>query len=496
MSRRVLFSIVSFALLTIASSKKPIETNETRSSCEDITNEPKTSRCDFAQLYCSGEGGAGTLTIDYASWYYCHVEPNNGFIKFLFWGITCVMAIILFSQLSDTAEKYFSPTLTQICQQVPKMRPRFAGVTVLAFANGAPDLSATISAIQTCKFDLSLGALTGAGMFVNTFVAGWIILASGGAKCRGATIRDVVTYFITVFGVLIALFVHRIGIEAVVLAFILYVGFVVIVFGADEWHEKGRPDFWSKPFTKLVNTFRIAQSERALLPESTGPVWATYEDFDINTTSQDAIPYEPMYPTAEEVLERENLPIVWAQLSPDQYRQQALAEMAGSDDDLYDYPLDSLVDEPGEATQTEDLRPSPLLGSSVMPFETETIEEQQPMTGFLFFSLKTTFCRVVWEVSVAMADLGDVFDGRSSRCRYADLHQSLSSHSPSTHASPTIHDPAHQSRTLFTRLVDCFFHSIAIGFPRLLRRYTMVELSHRFLFWKCVGYHRRIGDNR
>lgn len=36
--------------------------------------------------------------------------------------------------------------------------------------NGAPDVSSTISAVKDGHYQLSLGALTGAGMFVTTVV--------------------------------------------------------------------------------------------------------------------------------------------------------------------------------------------------------------------------------------------------------------------------------------------------------------------------------------
>lgn len=52
------------------------------------------------------------------------------------------------------------------------------------------------------NYELALGALTGAGMFVGCVVAGRIVTLSGGAKARGAQIRDVLTQFITVATVL------------------------------------------------------------------------------------------------------------------------------------------------------------------------------------------------------------------------------------------------------------------------------------------------------
>ena len=46
-------------------------------------------------------------------------------------------------------------------------------------------------------YELSLSALTGAGMFVGTVVAGVVIVLAGGVRARGALVRDVCMYACT-----------------------------------------------------------------------------------------------------------------------------------------------------------------------------------------------------------------------------------------------------------------------------------------------------------
>ncbi len=48
------------------------------------------------------------------------------------------------------------------------------------------------------EYQLAMGALTGAGMFVGAVVAGRIITLSGGVRARGAQLRDIGTQLITV----------------------------------------------------------------------------------------------------------------------------------------------------------------------------------------------------------------------------------------------------------------------------------------------------------
>ena len=62
--------------------------------------------------------------------------------------------------------------------------PRFAGVTFLALASGAPDVSSTFAAIRGGNYLLSLGALSGAAMFVTCVVSGAVIKVGNGAKAK------------------------------------------------------------------------------------------------------------------------------------------------------------------------------------------------------------------------------------------------------------------------------------------------------------------------
>lgn len=47
------------------------------------------------------------------------------------------------------------------------------------------------------------------------------------------------------------------------------------------------------------------------------------------------------------------VPKVWAHISPDRYRKQALAELAESDDDEFDYPLDDIVDDAQDLSDSQ-----------------------------------------------------------------------------------------------------------------------------------------------
>ena len=145
------------------------------------------SECDFAAKYCKDDA--------YSRNYYC---LESGAARALFLAGCMVWLGLLFVLLGSTADDYFSPALEQFSSQLG-LPPRFAGVTLLALGNGAPDVSSTWSSIAQGGdgYLLALGALTGAGMFVGTVVAGAVVVAAGGAKAKGALLRDVMAYLVT-----------------------------------------------------------------------------------------------------------------------------------------------------------------------------------------------------------------------------------------------------------------------------------------------------------
>lgn len=141
--------------------------------------------------------------------------------------------------LGSTAEYFFSPSLEMFSVKLG-LPPRFAGVSLLALGNGAADVSATISAICVDTengYKLSLGALTGAAMFIGCIVAGCVIVVADGVPCRGALVRDVTALFVTV--VVVGWKVHSgvITSSAVSLFMSMYFMFVLIVLVADVYHR-------------------------------------------------------------------------------------------------------------------------------------------------------------------------------------------------------------------------------------------------------------------
>jgi len=194
-----------------------------------------TTRRAKASSQSNSRSGSGLQSLS-ASLSFCPGSfASVGLALFL----SVVYLSVLFQTLGTTAEDFFSPSLEQFSVQL-HLPPRFAGVTLLALGNGAADVSATISAILSSPdgYLLSLGALTGAGMFVSCVVTSLVILHSDGVACRGALVRDISALAVCVVIVGASGLAGEFGMGGTMTFLGVYGLFVSIVLAADIYHRK------------------------------------------------------------------------------------------------------------------------------------------------------------------------------------------------------------------------------------------------------------------
>ena len=195
------------------------------------------TKCEAVRQECEPDG-----IVNYLEVYFCSVRNGEGSAAAktaAFWTVMTLVLVMLFLTLGSTAEEYFAPVLTQLCEKIG-LPPRFAGVTFLALANGAPDVSSTVAAVRGGGkgLYLSLGALTGAGMFVTTVAAAMIMLHGQGIKARGALVRDLIAYILALVLVLVALQSGTMGAKFAVSLLAMYFSFIGLVLIADVWHRR------------------------------------------------------------------------------------------------------------------------------------------------------------------------------------------------------------------------------------------------------------------
>lgn len=106
--------------------------------------------------------------------------------------------VALFVALGSTASSYLCPALVHISKSM-KLSQGVAGVTFLAFGNGAPDTIATIASIRRDRTALAIGELFGGGTYVATVVVGLIFITSNFELIQSSLLRDVIFYLAASF---------------------------------------------------------------------------------------------------------------------------------------------------------------------------------------------------------------------------------------------------------------------------------------------------------
>eukprot|EP00742_Colponemidia_sp_Colp-10_P005185 GILJ01005537.1.p1 GENE.GILJ01005537.1~~GILJ01005537.1.p1 ORF type:complete len:820 (-),score=121.14 GILJ01005537.1:940-3399(-) len=147
--------------------------------------------------------------------------------------------IVLIYLLSSTAETYFAPAIQTLTSafQIP---PNIAGVTLLAFGNGAPDMVSSVVAFGNGVGSIGLASVVGGGLFISTVVIGAICYSvqDGVTVNRRPLLRDGVFYVVAmsyVFGLFIS---GKVFLAQAIIFVGLYVFYVCTVVAGRIWYQK------------------------------------------------------------------------------------------------------------------------------------------------------------------------------------------------------------------------------------------------------------------
>jgi solute carrier family 24 (sodium/potassium/calcium exchanger), member 6 len=102
--------------------------------------------------------------VNYYHIYFCSINESN----LIFLPIAIISMYICFWALGSTADAYLSPILASISKHL-RLSQSLAGVTLLAFGNGAPDVFASISAASS--IDSAASASLGSGFYLAAAIS-------------------------------------------------------------------------------------------------------------------------------------------------------------------------------------------------------------------------------------------------------------------------------------------------------------------------------------
>ncbi|GFY50169.1 hypothetical protein TNIN_132341 [Trichonephila inaurata madagascariensis] len=138
---------------------------------------------------------------------------------------------MLFIALGVTSNYFLCPALFTISNHLG-LSQNVAGVTLLAFGNGSPDIFSSAAGLQKASAELAIASLVGAGMFVTSVVAGSVFFTQSFTLMIRPFLRDIGFYIIAIswtfalFATGTSYLYHGIGFVA------LYFVYIIVVLGS------------------------------------------------------------------------------------------------------------------------------------------------------------------------------------------------------------------------------------------------------------------------
>ncbi|XP_046400218.1 mitochondrial sodium/calcium exchanger protein [Ischnura elegans] len=221
--------------MNASSSYLPEISSQSLEKCFSIQNITPEAQCDFVKA--TEDCTYGEALISYITFIYCSFDPSQqliGLFTILFW------MLILFIALGTTADSLFCPALTVIAK-ILRLSENLAGVTVLAFGNGSPDVFTAVAGAASGRTELVYGELFGSGMFVTTVVAGLICIICPFVVMERPFLRDTIFYMGAAFWAFYVFYKGKISLWESIGFVILYFFYIIVVVGGracERWKHK------------------------------------------------------------------------------------------------------------------------------------------------------------------------------------------------------------------------------------------------------------------
>lgn len=178
--------------------------------------------------------------INLVDTYYRKIDSNAIFM-FL---IICVTFPILFMAISAIAEKYLSVGMQDLSRRF-HLSPSLAATTLIAFANGAPDVLASFSSGDKAGAAfISIGALFGAFIFNATLVIANILwtIDTEIQMPKLAVLKEIIFYSIAAIVIVIFGFIKSSGYPFVITYGIIYAIYIFATIKVDRIQEAEKGD--------------------------------------------------------------------------------------------------------------------------------------------------------------------------------------------------------------------------------------------------------------
>ena len=145
--------------------------------------------------------------------------------------IVIFLTLFVFYLIYKVANDYLSTAVTSLVEYL-QMNQNFAGVTLLAFGNGAPDVIVSFLASENEeRMDYALSTLLGGSISVGILTFSIVLIRGGKIKVQPRFfIRDIVFFLVAIGGLYVLFFFRIIGIWLSLAFFSIYLIFIFVAF--------------------------------------------------------------------------------------------------------------------------------------------------------------------------------------------------------------------------------------------------------------------------
>lgn len=200
-----------------------------QTTCSNIEKKPPNERCNFARVNCSVEH-MPSVRFNYLAIYYC-LEDS---VKYLFTVVLAVILLLYFAGLGVTASDYLCPNLYTLSKLL-RLSDNVAGVTLLAFGNGSPDVMSTYKAMKAGSASLAFSELIGATYFITTVVLGSMGVIKPFTVPKMFFIRDVFLLLLTVILISASIATSLLHMISCIILILVYLAYVILVVSIDSY---------------------------------------------------------------------------------------------------------------------------------------------------------------------------------------------------------------------------------------------------------------------
>lgn len=203
--------------------------------CIIPTNSSVGEICQYVASNCKD------LKYRYLRYYYCGSVNYPILSDIILWVVIIFSIGFLFLTLGLLASDFLVPNLSALSDTL-NLDEKLSGLTLLAFANGAPDILSTYIAIKHGMTSMALGELLGSTNFALTVVIGVLAIYQPFKVNQNTFLRDLIVFSVLILASFCILKDGTITIFESIILCLLYISFILLNLFLPQHEEKEKQE--------------------------------------------------------------------------------------------------------------------------------------------------------------------------------------------------------------------------------------------------------------